>query len=357
MTWKFSDVSPPAGDYYLECQVTDKGGTTDWGSPEKVYFNSDGDAHFNASTKLIEHFGEPDYSYDYAPYKISPTLGQAYNIKYRTVNNGTPTAWTVASLFKGFIQATPNLRKGTDYEDYYSKLTDADKCKFLTHFERPTKWYGYPFSLAFTGLQDSFCRHAYYAYDNNDSIITGGGVDLPGDSRDPFVHLNVDDLDVNQHYIISSVAYNPISGNETTEQITIDCEQPPCNPFYVRWVNEFGGYDYWMFQDPNFSVSRTEGLRTTKNEWFYQNATGATQPSDVEINDTVTVGSGGLTYQKLLGIQGILRTSRNPQWLQNVATKKWVDLEIVNEDIPANPKQDGLAECSIEFAFPKIYTR
>lgn len=355
ITWKFSDTSPPAGDYYLEVQVTDKGHSTDYGSPEKVFFNSEGDAYFNAAIGIIQHFGQPDFEFDYADYKISESVGSAYSIKYRTVNDGSPSSWVEASSFNNFIQATPNLRFLPNYEDYYSKLTDADKCKFLTHFERPTKWYGYPFSLAMIGLQDSNTDHQPGAYDSDGNFLNSAYIELPGSSVEPFTHLNIPDLHIDQDTIQTLVTYNVVGGNATTETKTIDCEQPPCRPFYVRWLNEFGAYDQHMFQDPEFNTNRSEGPEISANEWFYEQAKGAINASSLDIADTVTVGSGNVSYQKLKGIGGIMR-SRRIQWLQDLPTKRWVNIGINTADIPQDTNQEGLDNATIEFRFPKIYT-
>lgn len=356
ITWQFVDASPPAGDYYLEVQLTDKGGSNDWGTPEKVYFNSDGYAHYNAATKLIQHFGAPDFTYDYADYKTTPSLGQAYSIKYRTVNDGVASSWTQETSFNNFVQATPNLRIRPDYENYYCKDTPVQPCKFLTHFERPTKWRGYPFSLAYIGITGSSYQLLLDYYDSDGNYDSSAPTNIPANSAELFTHLNVTDIPAAKT-IEARLINEPVFATTVSELKTVDIEELPCNPFYVRWVNEFGSYDYWMFKDPTFEVSRTEGVRVSKNEWFYQNATGGSEISSVDIKDNVTVGYGNISKDNLKGLQGILRTTSNPQWLQDLASKTWVDLEIVNENISYAINQKGLEDIELSFNFPKIYNR
>jgi hypothetical protein len=74
----------------------------------------------------------------------------------------------------------------------------------------------------------------------------------------------------------------------------------PSAPFYIRWINRMGGWEFWMFQHRQTFENTLQKVTT-----FYADAWDLKSGSPVsgevltmEAQDTVTVGAEGLTSEE-----------------------------------------------------------
>jgi hypothetical protein len=141
---------------------------------------------------------------------------------------------------------------------------------FLTNFERLKCYEGYPLDvtvMAFSGenyyylndsttikqinnIEGSFCLPIPY-------LTTMAGINNGGD-------LNVE-LSNNAGDIITDNDGNILyfSLGELTERnkVVENCCLPK-NPFYVRWINNLGGWDYWLFSRRQYETKEIDSIST-----------------------------------------------------------------------------------------------
>lgn len=148
---------------------------------------------------------------------------------------------------------------------------------FMTRFDKLKKYNGYPLQVVAFGFTDS---NTYINF-NGDSFIQ-----IPSNKSNVFVAL----IDDGKYNLTISSAPNDlflrdnigriITGNlgngitvvpepsEDFKQFIIEIENlpTPCNPFYVRWLNRQGGFDYWMFGFRQFLTKGIADKKTYINE-------------------------------------------------------------------------------------------
>jgi len=131
------------------------------------------------------------------------------------------------------------------------------------------------------------------------------------------------------------------------------------NPFYIKWRNTFGAWDYWLFD-----VKQVHSISTREIGDF------APYFADIETQDrtrellqkeaveTVKVGADDLTIGEMLGLQQILYSPR-VYWL-----KEWdgVNAPVWRQIIPAPGGYQlyitdrNFQAIEIDFEFPAKYT-
>lgn len=135
---------------------------------------------------------------------------------------------------------------------------------FLTSFQRLKKYEGYPLGVSF------IIKETTYPLLNGQSIKDGGGeanweqynigegkhLTLIDTEDATIVSIANSPMDIylrdDDYNIITDAAYNPITvalpaNYQLFDQRSIDHYPAPQHPFYVRWINQQGGWDYWMF--------------------------------------------------------------------------------------------------------------
>ncbi len=79
------------------------------------------------------------------------------------------------------------------------------------------------------------------------------------------------------------------------QSINIVCRCVPRNPFYMRWINSYGGFDYWMFEKRQTYEREVKSLETFKP---YIDNFSTAHGTDIvfrkELESKVTVGVEGL---------------------------------------------------------------
>lgn len=142
---------------------------------------------------------------------------------------------------------------------------------FLTAFERLKCYEGYPLDvtvMAFSGenyyylndsttinkqinnIEGSFCLPIPY-------LTTMVGINNGGD-------LNVE-LSNNAGDIITdndgNILYFSLGDLTERNKVIENCCLPK-NPFYIRWINNLGGWDYWLFSRRQYETKEIDGIST-----------------------------------------------------------------------------------------------
>lgn len=103
---------------------------------------------------------------------------------------------------------------------------------------------------------------------------------------------------------IENLAHQSISINDgnNTRTFSIIRHEAPAHPFYVRWVNRFGGWDCWMFECNHADEISTKA--STVKLWQKNNDDlEAMETFDTTIERTINVIAGQLTKEDYMVVR------------------------------------------------------
>lgn len=143
----------------------------------------------------------------------------------------------------------------------------------------------------------------------------------------------------------------------TFEQRIIYIDQPcmPTNPFYVRWINRLGGYDYWMFSYRQYITRGLGEVITFKPTMFDQeNATDYKRLLSIEAIEKITVGSSNVTANEYEAISKLIYAPVL-EWY-NEKLKKWLPIQVEDGE-NTNDTRTGLKHVEFTFYLPDVQTQ
>jgi hypothetical protein len=232
---------------------------------------------------------------------------------------------------------------------YYNKYFANNETSFVypelmphwvTQFENPVFFAGFPFTLSFVanqtinaGFEDYFFRYTIQ--------VTNGNLDTY--DSDPFIFydfINLTRINIPEA-LTTHLAGIATYGKKVTIRfgrmesfgfldclapITLNVKRPieqSCNTFYVRWLNTLGGWDYWLFEHKIYEGFKVEN--GNNYESYFDNISGISDFENVtfkNVSPAVQVGSNTLTRNEAEGLK-ILATSPKVYWY-NEEISKWI---------------------------------
>lgn len=225
---------------------------------------------------------------------------------------------------------------------------------FLTSFERVKFYEGYPQTLAAMGFAGG--SHVRFEDETQTSLINAVlfTIQLKPGKRYVAIssELGFDPLADNSDVIITDnqgeIIYVATADGEHEERRMI-IENPcvPKNPFYVRWINQQGGWDYWMFSFRQYVSRNVENIQTFEPAIFNQETAKAfIEEFYKEGIEKITIGADGLNENEYEAVSRIIY-SPNIQYY-DVNTGKWFKLLI---DSGENENDTYSSAKSVEFTF------
>ena len=134
--------------------------------------------------------------------------------------------------------------------------------------------------------------------------------------------------------------------------INTDCIR---NPFYIRFVNQLGGYDYFMFEKSQKYESKGEtGQLIEKSINDLRTETGNLKKINTDLTNKVTVGKANVDNSTLEALQNHLLPALVIQWY-NEATTQWIDIYIESQTIIYDTDKN-VGTIDISFMLNKRYT-
>ena len=134
--------------------------------------------------------------------------------------------------------------------------------------------------------------------------------------------------------------------------INTDCIR---NPFYIRFINQFGGYDYFMFEKSQKHEAKSEtGQLIEKTVSDLRIATGNLKKINTDLTNKVTVGKANVDNSTLEALQNHLLPALVIQWY-NESTTQWVDIYIESQTIIRDTDKNA-GNIEISFMLNKRYT-
>ena len=134
-------------------------------------------------------------------------------------------------------------------------------------------------------------------------------------------------------------------GGEMQDAVALQKKRVPAHPFYVRWINELGGYDYHMFEC-NQQHSYALASQTT---YDMQDGDGQQVVLDKTGNHTIEVSSGLVTRQNAIAIAKLV-LSPDIRWYDEKAGQ-WIRITAQAQSISLQTEQPT-SEVVLKFVLP-----
>lgn len=134
-------------------------------------------------------------------------------------------------------------------------------------------------------------------------------------------------------------------GDEMRDAVALQKNRVPAHPFYVRWINELGGYDYHMFE------CRQQHAYELASQTTYDMQDGDRQQVVLEKtgNHTIEVSSGLVTRQNAIAIAKLVLSPDIR--LYDEQAGKWIRITAPQQSISLQTEQPT-SEVVIKFVLP-----
>lgn len=171
--------------------------------------------------------------------------------------------------------------------------------------------------------------------DANDWDVVSG--DIHGDIEQGFNNHS----DIKQAVVFTDLSTPPLStgwGNligikfngEMQDAVSLHKMRRPAHPFYVRWINELGGYDYHMFAcNQQYTVELS-----SQTTYDMQDGDGQQIVLEKTGNHTIEVSSGLVTRQNAIAIAKLVMSpdirlydEQSSQWIRITAPQQSISLQ------------------------------
>jgi hypothetical protein len=272
---------------------------------------------------------------------------------------------------------------GDPNNGYYNKYfgnTEGTKVypelmpQFITQFENPVYFFGFPFSLSFLGNQNM--NIGYEDYFVRYTITQANGNITEYDS-DPFIftdfvclaRLNV--LPIFEAALLAGelekakkieFRFGRIDSPlflDAFAPITINVKrsiEQSCNTFFVKWLNTLGGWDYWLFEGKIYEGFKVEN--GNNYESYFDNISDTKDFENVtfkNVSPAVQVGSNTLTRNEAEGLK-VLPTSPKIYWY-NEDLSKWIGVRVEPGTFNIRSTKDDYFNIELTFVKPKYFNQ
>ena len=219
------------------------------------------------------------------------------------------------------------------------------KKQFLTAMQKPIKFRGYPFSLF--ALFDNISNADKYTFNNDTQVISFVSLDTNvkgiyefeiGETNKQFINCKLQ-AEVSTAWIDLTF----------TKQIETKAK---CGGVYLKWLNDLGGYDYWLFDGnikENISASTSEDFEPFIEDTRTARANRKVIKKDFAERQTIYSNFDKANTE---AFKQLTRSNEVYIWLNN----KWwlVDVSLNNMSVS---RYSPIGKISLIVELPKIYLR
>ena len=245
--------------------------------------------------------------------------------------------------------------------------------QWVTQFENPVYFYGFPFSLSFLGNSQMDTFGGYFvrckftqANGTVDTLLTSSIIFTP------FISL----ARLNIALILNDPIFLPYTQNskkieirfgrgesglflDAFAPITINVKraiEQSCNTFFVKWLNTLGGWDYWLFEGKIYEGFKVEN--GNNYESYFDNISDTKDFENVtfkNVSPAVQVGSNTLTKNEAEGLK-VLPTSPKIYWY-NEELSKWIGVRVEPGTFNIRSTKDDYFNVELTFVKPKYFNQ
>lgn len=222
----------------------------------------------------------------------------------------------------------------------FGRSSKAPEQKILTHMQVLRKYEGHELGIVFA-KPDEYrdCDVAYQApgdtrFFSIDSTLRG--TFLP---ESEIIYFDLIDVDADGNIIL-------FMEQDPTDVLPIKACKIPEHPFYVRWINDLGGYDYWMFACDHGIFKSLD----TNELCERYGSRGAMTSYNREGSNKVEVTTGIIDRQTMEAIAGLI-FSPDIRWY-NEEIGQWVPINPDPVEISWKAEQPT-GQLTFAFTLPK----
>lgn len=165
---------------------------------------------------------------------------------------------------------------GGNLAEYVNYENATPLAKFLTRFDRPVLWRGYPFSIT-TITSDNVSTNSNFRieyFDVAGGSISSSAVTKAANAGRLFRLSPNNALAVPANATRLTVRYEKTGIVVLSETINVDIKDPCANPIMLWWRNSLGGDAFWMFEvNQQYSYRYSGGRKTKRYILFADNLT------------------------------------------------------------------------------------
>ena len=246
--------------------------------------------------------------------------------------------------------------------------------QWMTQFEKPVYFYGFPFTLSF--LSNSSMNFGYEDYIARVQFIQADGAidyfDSPTFVTNDFISLaklNIAELllsplqsGLDQRTKTILFRFGRIESNmflDAFAPITFNfkrAQEQSCETFYVRWLNTLGGWDYWLFEHKIYEALKVENGNNYVN--YFDSISDISDFENVtfkNVSPAVQVGSDTLTKNEAEGLK-VLPTSPKIYWY-NEELSKWIGVIVEPGTFNIRSTKENYFNVELTFVKPKYFNQ
>ena len=230
--------------------------------------------------------------------------------------------------------------------------------KFLTGFTRPKYWIGFPFSVSVISTLTNTSDN-YIVLENNISGFQTEETNLSSQSVRHFIVSGyVNHAMMAGNYVALSVYEDDASGERMTELLLIDIVKEYIKEaVYLRWLNQFGGYDYYMFYKKD--VKETPKTSFVNNYPSTLNSVSGYHPGTMkavkkEIAEIWVIGASNLTRNEYNELRKISRSPKIDIYIPGQAT--WMGVN-VQDSTWTVPQDEEMMDLELNLLMPEIFAQ
>ena len=134
-------------------------------------------------------------------------------------------------------------------------------------------------------------------------------------------------------------------GGEMQDAVALQKKSVPAHPFYVRWINEFGGYDYHMFE----CNQQHEYALASQTTYDMQDGDGQQVVLEKRGNHTIEASSGLVSRQDAISIAELV-LSPDIRWYDEKASQ-WIRITAEQQSISLKTEHPT-SEVVLKFVLP-----
>lgn len=265
------------------------------------------------------------------------------------------------------------------YYDKYFANTEGNSIypelmpQWITQFENPVYFYGFPFTISFLGNESLIDFADYFVR----YTVTQANGNVNEYDSDPFIFTEF--ICLNRLNVFPIFEATFLAGElekakkiemkfgrldsgfflDCLAPITLNVKRPieqSCNTFYVRWINTLGGWDYWLFEGKIYEGFKVEN--GNNYESYFDNISDTKDFENVtfkNVSPAVQVGSNTLTRNEAEGLK-VLPTSPKIYWY-NEDLSKWIGVRVEPGTFNIRSTKDDYFNVELTFVKPKYFNQ
>lgn len=239
----------PASDY-VQLQIRDEAGSTTLATLKPVALDSDDTASIDISS-ILNSLLSSDITAKSVPFGTATEAVGAYlrfKIYYR---DDTGSYADLGNVYTA-VQAVRQPGSNSELAEFValasgSPFTLDASGAFLTDFDQPVLWY-----YDNDGTNEVFVPSlAFIVGENfagNDFEVSGLGTAITGSALDEGIYYVsvATDVDLTQETLTATLT--DTTSSIDMQSITLEVREACNNPKAIRWLNDLGGWDVWVFE-------------------------------------------------------------------------------------------------------------